>query len=391
MKSIIFGVSTFITLLVVMYYRKQRIKKHKITIEEMKRPQLNVVPENVTSHLIETLEQLSKTFETKMEPEIRKYRLLLDSGERNTTTYPLVTDYQLQLPETIYGMEKISLQKAVFPMSLELINSNNNQITFSVTWTAGGSTTTSYPLTLTPGNYTISSLGVMLQTALNAAMVADSDQTTPATWEVSIDSDTLLITIKILTLPTLTSLGGAATSATFSIATTNSYLLAILGITSTSPSGTDTVPLVGNEPVNVAYPYNLLIYLDNRSFDFNSLRIMKSSEIDDRCFANFNMPSGNSVCGGMGVPSTGTVSGAPILVQGSSGASGFGTYIISKDMTNAYYRAYEGPIPSVRFINVRIRQLLPNGSVVVPDFNNSNHSMEFEMKAKVDKISAKLV
>jgi hypothetical protein len=137
--------------------------------------------------------------------------------------------------------------------------------------------------------------------------------------------------------------------------------------------------------VNAAYPFNLLIFLDNKAMDFNSLRIMKSSEIDSRCFANFNMPSGNGIYGGNGVASTGTVSGAAILVQGASGASGVGTYTLTKDMTNAYYKAYEGAIPTIRYINVKIKQLLPNGSVVTPDFNNSNHSMEFEMKARVDK------
>ena len=114
---------------------------------------------------------------------------------------------------------------------------------------------------------------------------------------------------------------------------------------------------------------------------------MKSSEIDSRCFANFTMPSGNGIYGCGGTPSVGTVNGAAILVQGTSGASRIGTYTVTKDMTNAYYKAYEGAIPSVRYINVRIRQVLPNGVVVTPDFNGANHSMEFEMKARVDKIS----
>jgi hypothetical protein len=97
------------------------------------------------------------------------------------------------------------------------------------------------------------------------------------------------------------------------------------------------------------------------------------------------MPSGNGVYGG--TPSVGTVNGDAILVQGTSGVSGLGTYTVTKDMTNAYYKAYEGAIPSVRYINVRIKQLLPDGSVVTPDFNGANHSMEFEMKARVDKTS----
>jgi hypothetical protein len=100
------------------------------------------------------------------------------------------------------------------------------------------------------------------------------------------------------------------------------------------------------------------------------------------------MPSGNGVYGG--IPSVGTVNGASILVQGASGSSGLGIYTVTKDMTNAYYKAYEGSIPTIQYINVKIRQLLPDGSVVTPDFNGANHSMEFEMKARVDKISLKM-
>ena len=285
-------------------------------------------------------------------------------------------------------MDKLSLEKAVFPMSLQLINSNNNTLGVEVTWVGSGTgTSTTYSISLTYGNYTVSSLAAMLQSRLNAAMALDPDQTTNAVWEVSVNSDNLRMTFIIITLPELPPPVGIINSAVFTLDVSNSYLMALLGITqnpATSSSGA-TPTLTTGEPVNAAYPFNLLIFLDNKSMDFNSLRILKSSEIDSRCFANFNMPSGNGIYGGNGVASTGTVSGAAILVQGASGASGVGTYTLTKDMTNAYYKAYEGAIPTIRYINVKIKQLLPNGSVVTPDFNNSNHSMEFEMKARVDK------
>ena len=392
MKTIVLGVSAVVTMLIIMYYRKQNTIKAQILLEEMKRPQLNVVPEDVTSQIVETLAELAKTFETKIEPDKRKYRLLMDSGERNTTLYPLTTDYQLQLPETIYGMEKISLEKAVFPMSLELINVNNKTLRVTVLWIripGSSEQTTVYNVSLVSGNFTITSLAVMLTEALDAAMVADLNQSTKATWSVVIDPNTLLVTIKILTLPILSGIGTLAQAIFTLDSSLNSYLLAVLGITGTNPTSTNsaTAFLTGTEPANVAYPYNLLIFLDNKSMDFNSLRIMKSSEIDSRCFANFSMPSGNGVYAGGGIPSVGSVNGAAILVQGSSGASGLGTFAITKDMTNAYYKAYEGAIPTFRYINVKIRQVLPDGSVVTPDFNNGNHIMEFEIKARVDKIS----
>jgi len=357
-----------------MYYRKQQTIKNEIVLEEMKRPQLNVVPQNVTSHLLETLEALAKTFETKIEPDRRKYRILINSSERNTGLYPTPTDYQLQLPETIYGMEKISLQKAVFPMTLDLINTNNRTLVINVDWDV--SLLVDYTLSLPTGNYTVTSLATAIQDELNA--VGDG-----SVWDVTIDTTSLLLSITVVTPRT-----GNATGFIRVTAASSNYLLAILGMeqmvgTPSPPSPTGS--LTGTDPVNVAFPCNLLIYLDNKSMEFNSLRIMKSAEIDSRCFANFNMPSGNGVYGG--TPSVGTVNGDAILVQGTSGVSGLGTYTVTKDMTNAYYKAYEGAIPSVRYINVRIKQLLPDGSVVTPDFNGANHSMEFEMKARVDKTS----
>ena len=381
MKVIIASVTGFILVLYAMYYRKQRAMGLQLEIEEMRKPQITVIPDSVANSLVSKLELIARSFESKITPDKRKYRILLDSGERNTTTYPLPTEYQLQLPETIYGMEKISLEKAVFPMSLELINKHSQSLQMTISWSAAGSMP--YAMTLDAGNYTITSLAAMIQTKMDLS--ATLFGALGGTWEVSIDPNTLLLSIKVLTFPTVTD-----TSVSITLQSANNYILSILGLTNevgVNAGISQTVALTGTDPVNVAYPQNLLIYLDNKSMNFNSLRIMKSSEIDSRCFANFTMPSGNGIYGCGGVPSTGTVSGASILVQGTSGASGLGTYTVTKDMTNAYYKAYEGAIPTIRYINVKIKQLLPDGSVVTPDFNNSNHSMEFEMKARVDKTS----
>ena len=126
---------------------------------------------------------------------------------------------------------------------------------------------------------------------------------------------------------------------------------------------------------------------------------MSSDEEDRRAFASLTMPSGNGLAGGggsstNGVPSAMTVSGANVLVEGIGsslgfGASGggFGNFVITKDTMDAYYKSYEGPIPTTEYLNVRLRQLLPDGTVGTPDFNNVDHSLEFEIKAQVDKIS----
>ena len=269
-------------------------------------------------------------------------------------------------------------------MTLDLINGNSNTLVMKITW-AYPTATETYTMTISPGNYTITSLAAEIQTQMNAA--ASTSPNTGGTWDVSIDTTTLLLSIKVATYPV-----GVTTATIEVVPDDKNYLLSILGLTeeATPPDDPHTgintsTALTGSHPVNIALPQNLLIYLDNKSMDFNSLRILKSEEIDDRCFANFDMPSGNGVYGG--TPSVGTVNGDAILVQGTSSVSGLGSYTITKDMTNAYYKAYEGSIPSVRYINVKIRQLLPDDSVVTPDFNGANHSMEFEMKARVDKIS----
>ena len=243
-------------------------------------------------------------------------------------------------------------------MTLDLINTNNRTLVINVDWNVQGSV--DYNLSLPTGNYTITSLATAIQTELNA--VADG-----SVWAVAIDTTSLLLSITVVTPRT-----GNATGLIRVTAASSNYLLAILGMeqmvgTPSPPSPTGS--LTGTDPVNVAFPCNLLIYLDNKSMDFNSLRIMKSAEIDSRCFANFNMPSGNGVYGG--TPSGGDGQRGCHPSPGDIGVSGLGTYTVTKDMTNAYYKAYEGAIPSVRYINVRIKQLLPDGSAVRPDFNGA--------------------
>ena len=368
MKAIIFGISTFITLLVAMYYRKQRIKNHKITIEEMKRPQLTVVPENVTSHLIATIEKLSKTFDTKMEPEMRKYRLLVNSSQRNATTYPTTTDYQLQLPETIYGMEKLSLEKAVFP-----VPPSNLQFTIDCRMASPPNVIKTFNVIVAPGNYTMATFSDAIAAAMNAAMVADTDQTTPAVWTVTIDAF-LIMRITLLTFPVFVSVGTPNTvRVDIDGASCNLNLITAMGYsaTGTTSGGPSAAPVAvtGNIAVTLEFPCNIIVYLDNKTTSFNSLRIMKNSDTDERCFAHFNIPSKNM----------------------TSSTDTRDTYTILKNETNAYYKAYEGPVQSFRFINVKIRQLMTDGTLTIPDFGGNNHSMEFEMKAKVDKISATLV
>lgn len=384
MKTVIFGVSGFILLLVLMYYRKQQQRIHLEKMEELKRPQINVIPETVSAKLVEQMDRLASKFETRIEPKIRKFRILVNSAERNTTTYPSVTDYQLKLPYKIYGLEKIKLTKASFPTSLKLINSNNNLLNLSGTY--NNSISFSYTITIPEGNYTAVGLSNVINDNLNSAASGDG-----ASFFFSVNSNTYVSTTSIETIPS------PGTSATFTFGNSDSYILNLLGISSSSV-GTESIPIVGVGPVNVSYPQDIFLDLDNRAHDFNSLRVMSKAEDDRRTFASFTFPSGNGTSsagsGSSGIPSDMTVSGSRVLVEGaggvgsSGGSSGaYGNYVITKDQTNAYYKSYEGPIPSTEYLHVRLRQLLPNGTIGTPDFDNADHSLEFEIKARVDKIS----
>ena len=382
MKFIIGGVAAIIVIMVFMYYRKQQ-KKLEEKIDS--RPLYNVVPEHATNKLIEKIEKLTENFETKIEPKKRKFRILLNSADRDTNIWPSQTEYNLKLVDKIYGLEKLTLTKATFPTTLQLINDNNNQLTISGSFAfASAVINFAYVVSLTNGIYNTTSLSAMIQTAINEVAAADPTYTSPATWAVSIEPSTGLISFTSVTLPTHP-IHGVGIDVKFGVSG-NSYITDVLGLSTTAPTGNITVPYLGVEPVNVSYPQNLVLYLDNGAFDFDSLRLMTKDENDRRCFAYMTVPSGNGA-GGSATPSAATLSGAAILVAGSGGATGYGTYVITKEMTNAYYKAYGGKIPLLQNIHVRIRQILPDGTVVTPSFNASDHTLEFEVKANVDKIS----
>ena len=381
MRTVLIGAGAIVLLLTFMYFRK---KQDKIIQEIDKRPQYNVVPEEATNRLVEKIEKLTQNFETKIEPKLRKFRILLNSSDRNTSVYPFETEYELKLTDKIYGLDKLTLTKAVFPTTLQLINDNNNSLTLTaqITFSAASASET-YPISLTNGVYNNTSLSVMLQSSINIITSTDPDYSTGAEFGVSINSNTNIINVTNTVAPVHT-VHGAATAMTF-IIQGNNYLNEILG-TVTYTQGTLTTAFEGTSPVNVSFPQNLLIYLDNLAHDFNSLRLLNNTENDRRCFAYMTLPSGNGA-GGSATPSAAMLNGNAILTSGTGGNSGFGTYTITKDMTNAYYKAYEGKIPLLQNIRVRIRQILPDGSIVTPSFNGSDHTLEFEVKANVDKIS----
>jgi len=300
---------------------------------------------------------------------LRRFRILIDSSNRNKTIYPNIYDYTIPLYEPLFGVEKIELVRAFFPTSLYLINNNNNSFRISVT--TGITVDVTFPITV--GNYTSTELATEIKERLDAAAAIGTG------WEVTVlpNSNKLNIYSSNVVGPTITSF----------VVQGNEMpnLSPILGFgLSDYPSTTGTV--TSPFPMNTSYPNNIVLQLQNDTQDFNSMTIPIQNQQEVRCFSYIPLGSGN---GGTNVVNTSaaTVSGASIIVAGSSGLGGFGYFYISKEATNSYYEFYEGSKAVINKLSIRLKQILPNGSLVNPDFNNSDHIIEFEFMARVDKSS----
>ena len=296
----------------------------------------------------------------KRQKQLRRFRILLDSTYR-PQNYQTPARYELSLPEPIYGIEKIQLMRAFIPNSIYTINSANNVLEVNV----NGS---NYSISLSLGNYTNDGLATELETKLNAAGVGTG-------WVVTHDS-----TSGVLTLDTTGVVGPAVTS--FAVRASEMLNLApIIGFGKTDVLG----PTVNSpHPMNTSQPMNLLLNLAQGNDRFDSM-IIPTPTRSARCFAYIplGMGTGHAVS-----ESAATLCGSNILVSGGGFSAGYGYYYISKDTTTAYYDFYEGSRGSISKVLVDFEQLLPDGNIVTPDFNNANHIIELEIIAQVDKISS---
>lgn len=324
-------------------------------------------PRHFNSFDRDRLDTLVNKVDNKQKKPLRRYRILLDSSNRNKTSYPNIYDYTIPLYEPVYGIERIELVRAFFPTSLYLINDNNNEFKILV----NGSLDVS--LTLTNGNYTSTEIATEIEEKL------DADGTIGSGWEVSVlpNSNKLQIYSANVVAPAIT---------TFVVKADEMPNLApILGFgLAQYTSSSDTV--VAPYPLHTSYPNNIVLQLKDDTQNFNSMTIPLQNEQQVQCFSYLPLGSGN---GGTNIVNTssGTVDGASIIVAGSSGLGGFGYFYISKDATNSYYDFYEGPKDRINKLSVRLQQILPNGTLTNPDFNNSDHIIELEMLARVDKSS----
>lgn len=101
---------------------------------------------------------------------------------------------------------------------------------------------------------------------------------------------------------------------------------------------------------------HILIKLSSENYNFNSLDIISKKGIE--CFASLHIPP-NTVAS---------------------------TFTITKDQTNAYYKAYEGTIPQLNKLVVKIKEY-DDSNGTISDIDIGDHTIELEITARVDKSS----
>ena len=372
-------IAAFIAVVIVFLYIKKKLS-------EKTSPVIHVIPKDDTKELLtgikELVESTKQQVVPKPQPILRRYRVLLTSSERDKTLYPSTSDYWLKLPEPVFGLQRIQMIDGSFPLTLELITDNNNQLIITLGYTGA----TEYTITLINGIYNGTELASMIETRINAYFTANPLTLPPATnqpvFAVTYDTTTglVLFTMNFI-IP-----GTPSNAQNQFTVTGNSYLNEILGLTTTTATYVVSWTLQGTNPVNVTFKQNIMLDLSTTVDDFNTLQVAQKNEADVRCFAFIPLPSGSGFAGGGYAPSAATVSGASILVESASATSGYGTF----NFVNAYYEAWEGPRPVIQLVHVQLKNLLPNNQVVTADFNNAEHTLELEFTARLDKSSQNL-
>jgi len=121
-------------------------------------------------------------FDKKNNEIVKSVYINIDSRDRNVNQYPNTNNYRIKLlNHKIKNIKKIELISAKIPKTNYIVNSTNNIIDFV-------ENSVNYTITLTEGNYTLSTLSTEIQNELNGLLTAN-------TYSVSIDSNTLKMTI----------------------------------------------------------------------------------------------------------------------------------------------------------------------------------------------------
>jgi len=132
-------------------FRKNLIKDKKDFEKIEKKKNLKNVSENIVIN--------PKAYKESLQKYKKKYDILIDSKDRDFLLYE-ENNYQIELDEPIRNIFSIELLNAIIPNSDYIINNSNNLLHFE-------ENNQSIEATIPIGNYTLSDLGVEIQTQLN--------------------------------------------------------------------------------------------------------------------------------------------------------------------------------------------------------------------------------
>ena len=133
-------------------FRKNLIKDKKDFEKIEKKKNLKNVSENIVIN--------PKAYRESLKKYIRKYDILIDSKDRDVSLYE-ENNYQIELDDPIRNIFSIELLNAIIPNSDYIINNSNNLLHFE-------ENNEDLIATIPIGNYTLSNLGIEIQSQINS-------------------------------------------------------------------------------------------------------------------------------------------------------------------------------------------------------------------------------
>jgi len=125
---------------------------------------------------------------------LTKHVVIVDSQDRNVTSYPRQTSYRLELPSVYKQVKKVRLLSVEISSSFYIFRSEYNNTTLHI-GIYDNSNTDPLPLqeiTLPDGNYNVNTIGTILTSLLNANTLFTNEG---ITFNVSVDQNTFLLNI----------------------------------------------------------------------------------------------------------------------------------------------------------------------------------------------------
>lgn len=125
---------------------------------------------------------------------LTKHVVIVDSQDRNITSYPSQTSYRLELPAVYKQVKKVRLLSMEVSSTFYIFRSEYNNTTLHIGIYNNNNTAplTLQTITIPDGNYDITTIGTVLRNLLNANTLFANEG---ITFNVSVDQNTFLLNI----------------------------------------------------------------------------------------------------------------------------------------------------------------------------------------------------